>query len=55
MKRAFEESLERDYRQAGLTADTIQRITEWIQKAEKNKISPYRGKLKPNKRGHPKT
>ena len=36
MKRAFEESLERDYRQAGLTADTIQRITEWIQKAEKN-------------------
>ena len=26
-----------------------------VQKAEKNKISPYRGKLKPNKRGHPKT
>lgn len=25
-----------------------------VQKAEKNKINPYRGKLKPNKRGHPK-
>ena len=35
MKRAFEESIERDYRQAGLTAETIQRITEWIQNAEK--------------------
>lgn len=25
-----------------------------VQKAERNKINPYRGKLKPNKRGHPK-
>lgn len=24
-----------------------------VQRAEKNKISPYRGKLRPNKRGHP--
>jgi hypothetical protein len=24
-----------------------------VQKAEKNRINPYRGKLKPNKRGHP--
>jgi hypothetical protein len=36
MKRAFEESIERDYRQAGLTSETVQRITEWIQKAEKS-------------------
>ena len=26
-----------------------------VQKAEKNKISPYTGKLKPNKRGKPLT
>lgn len=31
-----------------------ERVIE-VQKAERNKISPYRGKLKPNKRGRPKT
>jgi len=25
-----------------------------VQKAERNKIHPYRGKLRPNKRGHPR-
>ena len=35
MKREYENQIEQDYRQAGLTDETVQRITDWIAKASK--------------------
>ena len=35
MKRELEEQMERDYRQAGLTNETLARISAWIENASK--------------------
>jgi len=37
MKREWEDDAERDYRQAGLTKETIDRISKWIANASKEK------------------
>ena len=37
MKREWEDDTERDYRQAGLTKETIERISKWIENASKEK------------------
>jgi hypothetical protein len=39
---------------AVITGPDSARVRE-VQHAEKNKVSPYSGKIKPNKRGNPKT
>lgn len=36
MKREFEEQIERNYREAGLTDDTIERISKWIENSGKS-------------------